>query len=259
VGLKVGRSGSKVKVEVFDAPGGNGIEPAYMRHAVECGLGKKVDLEGFYRFAAREPVLSQAVADLYGMRPGRLDDLFGRVILAISLQMAQLKRSRAMMEDILKCYGTRLAFDEQTVVLWPPIQRIATVREGDLREKANMGYRARLLRSAATYLTEHPMTMLELEDMDEEAALKTVREIPGIGEYSAGIVMGRSSAPIDAWSVVIMSELLLGRTPEKPRRDIDAMNALLKKRWGKWGWLAFVYVMNDLANLSQIYHLSRLT
>ena len=85
----------------------------YLRRAVEHGLGKDVALDSFYKFASREPILAKAVADLYGMRPGRLDDIFGRVILAISLQMAQLRRSRAMMDDILNYYGTRLLFDGQ--------------------------------------------------------------------------------------------------------------------------------------------------
>jgi 3-methyladenine DNA glycosylase/8-oxoguanine DNA glycosylase len=259
IGLKLQRSGSKVEVEVFSDRGGPDVEPGFLRHAVECGLGKNVDMEAFYRFSSGDPVLAKAVEDLYGMRPGRLDDVFGRVILAITLQMAQIKRSRAMMSDILENYGTRLLFDDQVVTLWPPIQRIAALPEEELREKANMGYRAKLLRAAAVYLAEHPVNMLELDDMDEDQALKTVRGIPGIGEYSAGIVMGRSDAPVDAWSVIIMSELLMGTTPEKPRQEIGGMNAMLKERWGKWAWLSFVYIINDLANLSQIYHLSRLS
>ncbi|OFW59250.1 MAG: hypothetical protein A2W01_01205 [Candidatus Solincola sediminis] len=259
VGLKLRRPRTKVKVTLFSSNILGSADIGYLRRAVEHGLGKDVALDSFYKFASREPILAKAVADLYGMRPGRLDDIFGRVILAISLQMAQLRRSRAMMDDILNYYGTRLLFDGQSVTLWPSIRRIAELSEGELRTRANMGYRAKLLHSAALYLLEHPISMLELDEMDEEEARRTVRRIPGVGEYSAGIVVGRSSAPLDAWSVIIMSELLRGTTPDKPRQDIGAMNALIKERWGKWGWLSFVYILNDLTSLSQIYNLSRLT
>jgi hypothetical protein len=88
--------------------------------------------------------------------------------------------------------------------------------------------------------------------------LKKVRAIPGIGEYSAGIVLGRY-APIDAWSVIVMSELLLGRTPSKPREEIARVNSLIEKRWGRWSWLAFAYILNDLDNLQADYKLTRLT
>jgi len=64
--------------------------------------------------------------------------------------------------------------------------------------------------------------------------------------------------PIDVWSVVIMSELLLGRAPENPRKEIDAVTKEVNERWGRWSWMAFVYVINDLRKLATIYKLSRL-
>jgi hypothetical protein len=55
-----------------------------------------------------------------------------------------------------------------------------------------------------------------------------------------------------------MSELVLGKTPADPRREIKDVTLALKKRWGKWSWLAFVYILNDLEKLASIYHLSRI-
>ena len=83
-------------------------------------------------------------------------------------------------------------------------------------------------------------------------------EVPGIGRYSAGIILGRS-APIDAWSVIVMSELLLRKTPENPRAEIDTVNKAVAERWGKWSWMAFAYILNDLENLARDYNLTRLT
>ena len=69
-------------------------EEATLQMAIKLGLGEDEDLNAFYGFARNDEVLSIAVQDLYGMRVGRLDDLFGRVILATTLQMAPLKRSQ---------------------------------------------------------------------------------------------------------------------------------------------------------------------
>ena len=228
-----------------------------LREALEFGLGKSLDVEGFYRFARKDPVLRRTVQDRYGMRLGRLDELFGRVILAITLQMAQLKRSRQMMGDILRLYGTRVRFEARETTLWPTPARIARLDPLVLRDKANMGYRAKLLHGAARYLEINPMSVRELDAMPDEEAVKKIKEIPGIGEYSAGIVLTRY-APIDAWSVIVMSELLLGRTPERPRADIDSINKIIAERWGKWSWMAFAYVLNDLDNLARDYHLTRM-
>ena len=66
-------------------------------------------------------------------------------------------------------------------------------------------------------------------------------------------------APIDAWSVIVMSELLLGRTPAKPREEISKINKLIDRRWGRFSWLAFAYILNDLENLQADYNLTRLS
>ena len=51
--------------------------------------------------------------------------------------------------------------------------------------------------------------------------MKVLTAIPGIGRYSAAIIFGQSTPPIDAWSVVIMSELYHGRTPANSRQEIE--------------------------------------
>jgi 3-methyladenine DNA glycosylase/8-oxoguanine DNA glycosylase len=193
------------------------------------------------------------------MRVGRSDDLFGRVILAITLQMAPLKRSESMMTKLLEEYGTTITFDGRHVVLWPTVNDVAQLKPSELRDKANLGYRAERLVKAARYLVESPMSLRVLRNQPEADAVKSVMGIPGIGKYSAGLILGRSSAPVDVWSVVIMSELLLGRTPENPRQEIRTVTEAMSERWGEWSWMAFVYILNDLPKLARIYRLSRVT
>jgi len=230
-----------------------------VRATIEHGLGKDEDLKGFYAFAKSDPILHEATKDLSGMRAGTLDSVFERVILAILLQMAPIERSQQMMELLLDNLGAKLLFDGQSVTLWPRAETIAAAGPELLREKAKLGYRADRLVSAAQYLVENPMSLSGLAALPAEQALFQLKNIPGIGDYSAGIIYGRASVPIDSWSAVIMSELFFKKTPKNPRQEIPDLMAGLKKRWGKWGWLAFVYVLNDLNNLSKRFELSRIT
>ncbi len=259
VGLKLSSDGDGfVRAVAYTASALSGSKRERLLAAIEHGLGKEMDIDAFYTFAEKDPILTRVVRDRYGMRVGRLDDLFGRVILAITLQMAQLPRSQRMMGDVLEHYGTLLEFDGRQVMIWPAPDRIARLDPAELRTRANLGYRAKLLSGAARYLVENPVSMLELDALPDEEALKRVRAIPGIGQYSAGIVLGRY-APIDAWSVIVMSELLLGRTPLKPREEIGKINKLIDRRWGRFSWLAFAYILNDLENLQADYNLTRLS
>jgi DNA-3-methyladenine glycosylase II len=259
VGLKMAMAGKKVAVTVYTRSQLTKDEMTMLQEDITHGLGEDEDLNAFYSFAHGDDVLSVVVKDLYGMRVGRLDDLFGRVILAITLQMAPLKRSERMMAKLLEEYGTKITFDCREVVLWPRPSDIARLKPAELREKANLGYRAERLVKSARYLVEHPMSLRALHSRPEAEAIKNVMEIPGIGRYSAGLIIGRSSVPVDVWSVVIMSELLFGRAPVNPRQEIDEVTRAVRERWGQWSWMAFVYILNDLPKLANMYTLSRLT
>ncbi|HYC19374.1 MAG TPA: hypothetical protein VEF35_01975 [Candidatus Bathyarchaeia archaeon] len=259
VGLKLSAVNEKVTVSIYVESHLTNYEEATLQTAIKLGLGEDEDLNAFYGFARNDKVLSIAVEDLYGMRIGRLDDLFGRVILAITLQMAPLKRSKDMMARLLDRYGTRIAFDRHEVILWPKPSNIAKRDPIELRREAKLGYRAERLVKAARYLIEHQMSLRELHRQPETEAVKNVQEIPGIGAYSAGLIIGQGRVPLDVWSVVIMSELLLGREPKRPRQEINAVTQAVNDRWGKWAWMAFAYVVNDLPKFATIYNLSRLT
>jgi DNA-3-methyladenine glycosylase II len=259
VGLKLSATKKTVHVTVFSGSALSPEETAELKSMIRDGLGADEDLPGFYRFARDDPVLSAVVSDLAGMRTGLLEDVFGGVILAILLQMAPMTRSEQMMAALLENFGTRIAFDGKDVILWPRPVDIVAVPAEELKSRAKLGYRAGRLVLAAQYLREHPMSLRELANLPEEEAFRQLTGIPGIGPYSAGIILGQTSLPIDTWSVVILSELFLGRTPEHPREEIDDVIVELTRRWGRWRWLAFVYVLNDLENLARKYRLSRLT
>jgi DNA-3-methyladenine glycosylase II len=259
VGLKMQSGEGDVEVHVFCEKALDAEALRELRDLVGSGLGADEDLLGFYGFARDDPVLSTTVDDLYGMRVGTFDDIFGDTILAILLQMAPMARSDQMMEAVLNLYGTTLSFDGKTVTLWPRAEEIAGLDPAELREKAKLGYRADRLVHAAQFLAANPLSQRELSRLPQDEAIRKVTAIPGVGPYSAGIILGGSSLPVDTWSVMFLSELFLGTTPEHPREEIPRVVSELSARWGKWSWLAFVYVANDLPNLAKTHPLSRIT
>jgi 3-methyladenine DNA glycosylase/8-oxoguanine DNA glycosylase len=249
---------SKVRVRAFTKSPLAAHDASELKSIIRFGLGADEDLAGFYAFAEGDPVLKIAVADHPGMRIGDLDDVFGNVILAILLQMAPIARSEKMMDDILGLAGTKISFDSHEVVLWPRAEQIAGIDPGVLRAKAMLGYRAERLVKAAQYLVDHPVSLRALAEIPEEEAEAVLTAIPGIGKYSAAIIFGQATPPIDAWSVVIMSELYEGKTPVNSRAEIARVQAELSAKWGKWSWLAFAYILNDIDRLAQLYPLSRI-
>jgi len=87
--------------------------------------------------------------------------------------------------------------------------------------------------------------------MPPAEAKEKLMELPGVGDYAADIVNPHGGFPIDAWSVDVFGKLFFGREPDKARDEIEAVKKDGLSRWGKFAWLAFFYVAQDLSNLSK--------
>src|SRR5665647_2523818 len=171
----------KISAAVYTQFQLNDNEKKSLLRDIRLGLGAEDDLQAFYAVAYEDDILSLTVKDLYGMRVGRLDDVFGRAILAITLQMAPLKRSEQMMAKLLAEYGTVIAFDDKEVMLWPQPSDIARLEPAELRRSVNLGYRAERLVKAAQYLVDHPLSLHNFLSLPELDAMKKVIGVPSIG------------------------------------------------------------------------------
>jgi N-glycosylase/DNA lyase len=178
-------------------------------------------------------------------------ELFPALILAVTLQMAPMKRSNQMMDLLMTNFGNDTCFDGKTIRYWPSPQTIAATSAEELMAKAKLGYRAKNLITIATALTQGFPSMDELYAMAPEEAKKKLLTLYGIGEYSAELVMPKTGFPLDVWSAKIFSVLFYGKIPENPRDAIPSLKDVAIKRWGDWRGYVFVYVLNDLPKLSE--------
>jgi 3-methyladenine DNA glycosylase/8-oxoguanine DNA glycosylase len=92
--------------------------------------------------------------------------------------------------------------------------------------------------------------------MSAEEAKTKLRELKGIGEYSADIVSPHPGFALDVWSAKIFNLLLFGKEPKSPRTIIPDLKKTAEKRWGKWRGYVFTYVLNDMSNLSKRFRLN---
>jgi DNA-3-methyladenine glycosylase II len=218
-------------------------------------LNLSEDISQFYALAQHDPLVKALVKDLYGMRNTRQPDIFPRLILAVTLQMAPISRSNQMMDLLIKEYGERVRFDEKEVLYWPSPERIANVEVRELEKRCKLGYRAKSLRGIADAIRGGFPSPQELEKMTEQEAKAKLMELKGIGEYSADIVSPHAGFALDVWSAKIFSLLILGEEAESPRSVIPKLKKIAEDRWGRWRGYVFMYVLHDLTNLSNRFKL----
>ncbi len=219
--------------------------------SLESKLYAREGLGAFYEMARRDPILRHAVMHRYGMQDTDGADLFSSAILAVCLQMAPMKRSEFMMDCILRRYGDAAEFDGKRVVAWPSAGKMAKADEGELRRFCKLGYRAKYIVAIAKRISSGFPDLDELKELPQQEAREKIMELPGIGDYSADIINPHGGFPIDVWSADVFGLLFFGREPKNGREEIEKVKAEGLRRWGKWAWLAFYYVVQDLENLSK--------
>lgn len=209
-------------------------------------------LAEFYQLAQSDTILKLVIEDLYGMHSTSSSTIFPDALLAILLQMTTFKRSDEMMSCLITRYGEIAQFDGHEVRVWPLPKAIARHDAPELAKACNLGYRAKFVAGLARKLeSEKFPTTEELEKFTPEEAKRRLLELPGIGDYSADIINPHGGFPIDSWSVDVFGKLFNGVEPKDRRKAIDGIKKEGLRRWGKWAWMSFFYVVQDLDNLSK--------
>jgi 3-methyladenine DNA glycosylase/8-oxoguanine DNA glycosylase len=198
-----------------------------------------------------DQILKHSVESLYGMHDTQAFTLFNSVILSICLQMARLKRSLDMMQAIKRDYGDTIRFDGRSVALQPTAEKVARLKPEVFAKRCKLGYRAKYIVEAAKMIVKGFPTMQEIMDMSPEKAKETLTELPGVGDYAADIINPHAGFPIDAWSVDVFGILFFSELPRNRRDEIEKVKREGLRRWGRWSWMAFFYVAQDLQNLSK--------
>jgi DNA-3-methyladenine glycosylase II len=255
VGLKIQSLGRlqrpRVLVAVYARREISRRDAKELRDILSVCLGAEQDLKNFYAFAMKDGILKHVVESLYGMHDTQAVSLFNSVILSICLQMARLKRSREMMEAIDRRYGETIEFDGKRVVLQPTAKRIAKLDPAAFAKECKLGYRAKYIVASAKMIGAGFPDMQEIMKMPPDEAKEKLTELPGIGDYAADIINPHAGFPIDAWSVDVFGLLFFGKQPENRREAIEKVKREGIRRWGKWSWMAFFYVAQDLKTLSK--------
>jgi N-glycosylase/DNA lyase len=213
-------------------------------------LAADEDLNGFYDMAREDPILRNVIDNHLGMHHTSQGSLFPEALLAITLQMTPMKRSAQMMDCIVSVYGERAEFDSHAVRSWPRPSVLAGIPEEELKQGCKLGYRAKYMIGVARRFEEGFPHARELLKMTPDGSRKLIMGLPGIGAYSADIINPHRGFPIDSWSVKIFSRLFHGEEPEEGRAAIEEIRAEGLRRWGRWSWNAFFYIVQDLDNLS---------
>lgn len=173
------------------------------RRAVECTfrrmLGLDVDpapLEDALRSA---PELRAEAAALRGMRPPRFATLFDTIINVVPFQQLSLDAGAAILGRLVERYGESVVHEDRRYFALPSAPAIAHARLDSLRACGLSAGKAATLRLLAREIESGRLNESELEALPTPAARERLIALPGIGPWSAAIVLLRGLGRLDVF------------------------------------------------------------
>ncbi|RLG76353.1 MAG: hypothetical protein DRO12_04435 [Thermoprotei archaeon] len=197
-------------------------------------LGPEEDLSEFLDLASRDPLLKLFAKKFRGWRL-RTTSLWWALVIGICQQNTGFRQGWRMLANIIKLLGKRVWVEDREVPL--PPSPLELIEKHTLLKPAGVGYRWRTLFEVATRFARRELKPSRLYSMDTAGAEKVLRNIRGVGSYTARLALALSLRkyelpPIDRWAKKIFSYAYQVDENEAERECI--------RRWGRWSALAVI-------------------
>jgi DNA-3-methyladenine glycosylase II len=193
------------------SPGAADRAPA-IGAGLERLLGLSVDLTGFYACAEGDPWLEPLAARFRGFRPPRFPTIFETLLNAIACQQVTLTLGIHLLNRLAGAYGPAAESAGEPRALPRP----ADLVDRDVDSFRALGYsrqKARAMIELAALVLEGRLDERELAGLDDVAAVARLRELHGVGRWTAEYVLLRG----------------LGRVHVFPGDDVGARNNLRRQ------------------------------
>lgn len=167
--------------------------PDAVRRQAERILSLDLDGSGFAEILGSEPVLGRISRDLGGLRPVQFPSPFEAAVWAVLSQRTRMAQAAAARRRLAERLGAELTIDMKVRVCFPA--------PGSLLEVGPTTgipvVKAEWIRGLAQAALDGRLDADRLRAMDAEEALLELRALPGVGAFSAELILVRGAGAPD--------------------------------------------------------------
>jgi DNA-3-methyladenine glycosylase II len=194
VGVRVRQDGAGVTAEIVspDTPGPS--LTATVRRQVERILSLDVDGSDFPAVGERDPVVGKLQHQYPGLRPVASWSPYEAAAWAIIGHRIRITQAAGIKARIAERLGEPVRFGDHVVHAFPSPQRLAGLETFP----GLSGRKPEWLRSVARAALDGELDAARLRGLPREDALAQLKKLPGIGEFSAGLILLRGAGDPDA-------------------------------------------------------------
>jgi DNA-3-methyladenine glycosylase II len=162
-------------------------------------LGLDVDPEPFQRRAMRDATIRTTARALRGLRPPRFVDLFETFVNVVPFQQVSLEAGVAIVGRLVERFGQSHDHAGQRYHAFLSARSVVRAPPQALRECGLSARKAETLQRLGQAIEAGELVEERIAGMATSDALRTLIELPGIGPWSAGLVLLRGFGRLDVF------------------------------------------------------------
>jgi DNA-3-methyladenine glycosylase II len=219
---------------------------------LECTLGLRSDLAGFYRFARRDRKLRPLVERFLGVKPPRFPSLFEALLNAFACQQLSIAAGLELLNRLARTYG--VASPRGSAHAFPQPTALASARIASLRQLGFSRVKSQAMIELARGVASGRLDLKRFAVLGDDAAVAALCTLRGVGRWTAEYVLLRGFGRLHVFpgdDVGAQNELRrwLGRTHLS---GYDAVDRALAP-WRPWaGLIYFHLLLTGLAEAGQL-------
>ena len=161
------------------------------RRLVERMLGTPIDLGPFHALADGLPPVRELARAFRGLKPPRFGSLWETFVNTIVFQQLSLAAGVTIVGRLVARFAGAVEVDGRALFPFPPAELFADARGASIRAAGLSSAKARSLKACARALAGGTLREDDLEALDDEEAARRLQELPGIGPWTASLVLLR--------------------------------------------------------------------
>jgi len=206
-----------------------GADPQRALARVRRMLGTDRELDAFYEQASQISWLAPLAIRLRGIKPPRYPSLWEACVNAIVFQQISLPAASSIMHRFIETLGDRTVHDGIPLAVFPDVDRFLRAPDATLRAAGlSMGKLTTLQRVARAIVADTLNEEL-LQAQSTAGAASVLREVKGIGPWTAAVILLRGLGRLDAFpandSGVAANLALVAGTPLDATAIADALGS----------------------------------
>lgn len=149
--------------------------------------------------AEAETALRPTALALRGMRPPRYPDLFETFANVIPFQQLSLDAGMSVVKQLVQGFGEVLQLEGRRYYAFPRADAIAGARISRLLRTGMSRHKSESLRAAARAIASGALSADSIAALPSNEAIDRLRELPGIGPWSAALILLRGLRRLDVF------------------------------------------------------------